>query len=123
MTRGFAPSSFVLFTDIVTSPRLGPVLCTTAECSQPIIRDRDGRIDVLPADLMAAMFQHGTSRENDPQLHTHCAIFNSARTQEDGKWRAMHQHPVYGWAKVAGAVCRNVLAWNLHRDLGIRMEQ
>ena len=27
------------------------------------------------ADLMGATFVHGTSRENDPQLHVHCALF------------------------------------------------
>ena len=92
-------------------------------CAYTRIRDREGRIRVLPADISVAMFQHGTSRENDPQLHTHCVIFNVARTHEDGKWRAMHQYPVYSWAKAAGAVYRNALAWNLHERLGIRMEQ
>ncbi len=92
-------------------------------CSYTRIRDREGRIRALPADIAAAMFQHGTSRENDPQLHTHCVIFNAARTQEDGKWRAMHQYPVYSWAKAAGAVYRNALAWNLRERLGVRIEQ
>ena len=92
-------------------------------CAYTRIRDEEGRIRVLPADISVAMFQHGTSRENDPQLHTHCVIFNVARTHEDGKWRAMHQYPVYSWAKAAGAVYRNALAWNLCERLGIRMEQ
>ena len=92
-------------------------------CAYTRIRDRKGRIGVLPADISVAMFQHGTSRENDPQLHTHCVIFNAARTHEDGKWRAMHQYPVYSWAKAAGAVYRNALAWNLRERLGVRMEQ
>ena len=92
-------------------------------CAYTRIRDEEGRIRVLPADIAVAMFQHGTSRENDPQLHTHCVIFNAARTREDGKWRAMHQYPVYSWAKAAGAVYRNALAWNLRERLGIRMEQ
>ena len=92
-------------------------------CAYTRVRDREGRIRVLPADISVAMFQHGTSRENDPQLHTHCVIFNAARTHEDGKWRAMHQYPVYSWAKAAGAVYRHALAWNLRERLGIRMEQ
>ncbi len=92
-------------------------------CAWTRIRDRDGQIQVLPADIAVAMFQHGTSRDNDPQLHTHCVIFNAAKTHEDGKWRAMHQHPVYGWVKAAGAVYRNALAWNLQRQLGLPMEQ
>ena len=49
-------------------------------CAYTRIRNRDGEIEVLPADISAAMFQHGTSRDNDPQLHTHCVIFNAART-------------------------------------------
>ena len=92
-------------------------------CSYTRIRDREGHIQVLPADIAVAMFQHGTSRENDPQLHTHCVIFNAARTRDDGKWRAMHQYPVYSWAKAAGAVYRNALAWNLRERLGMTMEQ
>ena len=75
------------------------------------------------ADLMGATFVHGTSRENDPQLHVHCTIFNLARTREDGKWRAHHQYPVYSWKKAAGALFRANLAWELQQGLGVRMEQ
>ena len=92
-------------------------------CAYTRIRNRDGEIEVLPADIAAAMFQHGASRDNDPQLHTHCVIFNAARTHRDGKYRALHQHPVYAWMKAAGAVYRNTLAWSLQERLGIRMEQ
>ena len=92
-------------------------------CAYTRIRNRDGEIEVLPADISAAMFQHGTNRDNDPQLHTHCVIFNAARTHRDGKCRALHQHPVYSWMKAAGAVYRNALAWSLQERLGIRMEQ
>ena len=35
-------------------------------CAYTRIRNRDGDIEVLPADISAAMFQHGTSRDNDP---------------------------------------------------------
>ena len=92
-------------------------------CGWTRIRNGEGEIEVLRADIAVAMFQHGTSRDNDPQLHTHCVIFNAARTHEDGKWRALHQHPVYGWVKAAGSAYRNTLAWNLQQDLGIPMEQ
>ena len=92
-------------------------------CGYTRIRNRDGEIEVLPADISAGMFQHGASRDNDPQLHTHCVIFNAARTHRDGKYRALHQHPVYTWMKAAGAVYRNTLAWSLQERLGIRMEQ
>ena len=77
----------------------------------------------VPADLMGATFVHGTSRENDPQLHVHCTIFNLARTREDGKWRAHHQYPVYSWKKAAGALFRAYMAWELQQRLGARMER
>ena len=91
-------------------------------CTWTRLQERDGT-RVVAADIMGAMFQHGTSRENDPQLHTHCTIFNAARTHRDGKCRALHQHPVYAWMKAAGAVYRNTLAWNLQDRLGIHSEQ
>ena len=75
------------------------------------------------ADLMGATFVHGTSRENDPQLHVHCTIFNLARTREDGRWRAHHQYPVYSWKKAAGALFRAYMAWDLQQNLGVRMDQ
>ena len=89
-------------------------------------RVKKGGSDVgtpVPADLMAAAFPHGTSRENDPQLHIHCTILNVARTHQDGKYRAHHQYPVYSWSKAAGALFRAYLAWDLQQYLGVRMEQ
>ena len=77
----------------------------------------------VEADLMGATFVHGTSRENDPQLHVHCTIFNFTRTREDGKWRAHHQYPVYSWKKAAGALFRAYMAWELQQGLGARIEQ
>ena len=77
----------------------------------------------VEAHLMGATFVHGTSRENDPQLHVHCTIFNLARTREDGKWRAHHQYPVYSWKKAAGALFRAYMACELQQRLGVRMER
>ena len=77
----------------------------------------------VEADLMGATFVHGTSRENDPQLHVHCTIFNAARTREDGRWRAHHQYPVYSWKKAAGALFRAYMAWDLQQGFGVRIEQ
>ena len=89
-------------------------------------RVKKGGSDVgtpVPADLMAAVFPHGTSRENDPQLHIHCTILNVARTHQDGKYRAHHQYPAYSWSKAAGALFRAYLAWDLPQHLGVKMEQ
>jgi conjugative relaxase-like TrwC/TraI family protein len=94
------------------------------ECSYTRTRGggADGNIEVIPAHMLGAMFQHGTSRANDPQLHTHCVIFNAVQTESDGKWRALHQKPLYLWIKAAGACYRSYLASNLV-ELGIDVER
>jgi len=38
-------------------------------------------------NIIAAKFQHDTSRALDPQLHTHCVLFNFTRA--DGKYRTL----------------------------------
>ena len=57
-------------------------------CAYTRIRDREGTIKPVPADLVAALFRHGAARSNDPHLHTHCVILNAARAHHDGRWRA-----------------------------------
>ena len=92
-------------------------------CGVTRIRDRKGKLLVLSADILAALFQQGASREGDPQLCTHCVIINVTRTCRDGRCRSLYQKPAYYWTMTAGAAYRNALAWNLHTRLGIRMEQ
>ena len=92
-------------------------------CGVTRTRDRQGSIHVISGDILAALFQQGTSRENDPHLQTNGVIFNVVRSHRDGKFRSLHQKPIYRWMKVAGAAYRNALAWNLRARLGIRMEQ
>ena len=91
-------------------------------CGYTRICDKDNNITVVPADIMAALFQHGASRANDPHLHTHCVILNVARTHHDGKWRALHGNPLFSWPKAAGAAYRAELAWIMRTRLGIEME-
>ncbi|MGB9128412.1 MAG: MobF family relaxase, partial [Thiobacillus sp.] len=53
--------------------------------------------------IAAAMYLHGTSREADPQLHTHCAVLN---LQPDGTAMDLDTR----WKMAAGAVYRAELA-------------
>ena len=91
-------------------------------CSWTRIVDKNGVIQVVPAEIIGATFQHGDSRAADPHLHTHCVLFNAVRA-EDGKYRALHAKPIYRWHKAAGATYRHALAWYLQTRLGIRMER
>ncbi|HEY1843979.1 MAG TPA: conjugative transfer relaxase/helicase TraI [Buttiauxella sp.] len=42
---------------------------------------------VLTGNIVAALYNHDTSRDLDPQLHTHALVFNA--TEAEGKWRAL----------------------------------
>ena len=71
--------------------------------------------------IVAATFRHDTSRNLDPQLHTHAVIANMVRGQ-DGKWRTMANEALYRRQKLVGMVYRAELARELAR-LGYRIEK
>ena len=91
-------------------------------CGKTRDRPTGEPLRTVDGKIMAATFQHQSSRENDPQLHTHCVIFNLALA-DDGKWRSLHGKPLYDWQKTAGAVYRNALAWNISQRLGLAVER
>src|SRR3546814_9355007 len=53
-------------------------------------------------NLVIASFQHGTSRAQDPQLHTHNVIMNATR-EEPGTWRRLEPRAFYHLKKQIGA--------------------
>jgi conjugative relaxase-like TrwC/TraI family protein len=67
-------------------------------------------------NLVIASFQHGTSRAQDPQLHTHNVIMNATRG-EDGAWRSLEPRAIYQLQKQIGAIYRQELALKV-RELG-----
>ena len=71
--------------------------------------------------IVAATFRHDTSRNLDPQLHTHAVLANMARG-EDGKWRTMANEGLYRRQKLIGMVYRSELAQGLAR-LGYEIEK
>jgi conjugative relaxase-like TrwC/TraI family protein len=84
-------------------------------------RGSGGSVREQTAGLLVAQFDHHTSRESDPQLHTHSFVFNLAPRQ-DGSWGAIVSRELYKAQKTAGAVYRNELANGLER-LGHRVER
>ena len=72
------------------------------------------------SNLIVASFQHGTSRAQDPQLHTHNVIMNATR-DEDGAWRSLEPRAIYQLQKQIGAIYRQELAVKV-RDLGYEIE-
>ena len=71
--------------------------------------------------MVAATFRHDTSRNLDPQLHTHCVIANMVQGG-DGKWRTMVDDGLYGGKMAIGAIYRAELAQGLS-ELGYRIEK
>lgn len=80
-------------------------------------RDRDGGQPLQ--GIIAATFQHSTSREQDPQLHTHCAIANLG-LRDDGTVCALDFDS--RWKMAAGAVYRAELAKRM-QELGFKVER
>ena len=71
--------------------------------------------------IVAATFRHDTSRNLDPQLHTHAVLANMVRGEDD-KWRSMANEKLYGWKMLLGALYRSELAASLAR-LGYDIEK
>ncbi len=71
--------------------------------------------------IVAAAFRHDTSRNLDPQLHTHAVLANMVQG-EDGKWRTMANEGLYAQQKLIGMLYRNELAAGLGK-LGYGIEK
>ncbi|CAA9395272.1 hypothetical protein AVDCRST_MAG94-5622, partial [uncultured Leptolyngbya sp.] len=62
--------------------------------AQARIWDGEKQQRVNTRNLIVAQFHHTTSREKDPQLHTHCVIINATELP-DGRWRALSNEELY----------------------------
>ncbi len=71
--------------------------------------------------MVAATFRHDTSRNLDPQLHTHAVIANMVQG-EDQKWRTMVDDGLFKGKMTIGAIYRAELAQGL-QDLGYGIEK
>lgn len=71
-------------------------------------------------NLVIAKFQHDTSRELDPQLHTHAVLMNMTQ-REDGQWRALSNEEIFNNKMLVGQIYRNELAANL-KELGYSIQ-
>lgn len=71
-------------------------------------------------NLVIAKFPHFTSRNLDPQLHTHSFVANMTKRQ-DGKWAAVHNDNFYLNQKLFGQYYRSVLSFEINQ-LGYQTE-
>lgn len=85
-----------------------------------VARQQSGgvRRRVATGGFAVATFAHRTSRDGDPQLHTHCLIPNVVQ-RADGRHVAIDAAPLHVWGKAAGTVFLNTLERHLTQRLGV----
>jgi conjugative relaxase-like TrwC/TraI family protein len=84
-------------------------------------RTGKGGVNHLQTDnALFAVFQHDDNRNQDPQLHSHCVIFNQTKG-EDGKWRAMDNRELYQQKMTIGMVYHHELGRGL-QSLGYELD-
>jgi conjugative relaxase-like TrwC/TraI family protein len=83
-------------------------------------RGKGGR-EIDRADLLFAIFQHGTSRALDPNLHSH-AVLQNIGVRDDGTTGTLHTQALYDHKMAIGAVYRLVVAHGMRTRLGVHVE-
>ena len=81
---------------------------------------KDGNtLNIKTGNLAAASFTHTTSRDLDPQLHTHNVVLNITR-RADGELRSLDSRTIYDSSMLAGQVYRSELAKQV-KELGYQI--
>ena len=68
--------------------------------------------EVVRGEMVAAVFDHATSRSLDPQLHSHVFVVNAVRT-DDGSWRGNRNRTLFQDQKLLGRLYRQELMHEL----------
>ena len=85
------------------------------------VRQELANSDRPTANLVIAVYQHDTSRQLDPQLHTHAVAGNLTFDAEENRWKALQARGIYDRRDYLTEVYRNVLAGRV-RELGYEIE-
>ena len=84
-------------------------------------RGTDGVEQVATEGLAVALFDHRTSRDLDPQLHTHALILNKVQCV-DGTWRTLDGKEMFDHKKSAGMIYHAALRNEMRQRLGVEFE-
>ncbi|MGO9245077.1 MAG: MobF family relaxase [Verrucomicrobiia bacterium] len=77
--------------------------------------------DRTTGNVVAAVFHHDTSRALDPQLHTHCIVFNATFDPVEARWKALQNHDMLSAQKFVENVYYHELSRRL-RQFGYGVE-
>lgn len=78
--------------------------------------------EFVKVKLTFARFSHGTTRESDPDLHTHCLLVNTG-IRPDGRAGFLYTREVFRMKMLGGLIYRQTLAHELQKALGIDLVQ
>lgn len=81
------------------------------------VRAAGANEDRATSNLIVAAYRHDTSRELDPQIHTHCVAANVTFDQTEQRWKALQASGIYQRRAFISEVYRNALAREV-RQLG-----
>nr|EDZ39038.1 MAG: Conjugal protein, TraA [Leptospirillum sp. Group II '5-way CG'] len=82
---------------------------------------KEGTITKEHVKLLAAVYCHGSSRELDPQIHSHAMLQNMG-LRADGTWGALNEKELFEWKLALGAVYRAELSLEISKNLGFGIE-
>lgn len=77
--------------------------------------------DRTTGNMVVAAYRHDSSRELDPQLHTHAVAVNLTFDGAEGRWKALQASDIYSRREYLTEIYRNVLAREV-RNLGYEIE-
>jgi conjugative relaxase-like TrwC/TraI family protein len=90
-------------------------------CTATRVRQFGANEDRITGNLVMAVYNHDTSRELDPQLHTHAVAANLTYDGTECRWKALQASGIYERRAYLTEVYRNSLAREL-RMLGYEVE-
>ena len=74
------------------------------------VRKNGQSTDRLTGNMVAAVFQHETSRALDPHLHSHCILFNATFDPVEKQWKALQNYEMLAAQKFVENVYYHALA-------------
>ena len=90
-------------------------------CAASRVRRDRANDNRITGNLVLAVYHHDTSRELDPQLHTHAVAANLTYDGAEGRWKALQASDIYEQRAYLTEVYRNALAREV-RSLGYEIE-
>ena len=85
-------------------------------------RGANGAQFVKGNGYLAAAFEHRSSRNGDPQLHTHVLVANATKGP-DGRWTRLYHPAIYEHAQTASYLYQSELRHELSRRLGVEWQE